>query len=248
MTTVHSYTNDQNILDLPHGDIRRARAAALSIIPTKTGAAKAIGLVIPELSGKLNGFSLRVPTPVVSVVDLAVEVGRNVTKEEVNGVLKKAAEGSMKGILSYSEEPLVSADYKGDPASSAVDAPLTMVIDGNMVKVVSWYDNEWGFSNRYADLQLLWQRKACKKFPPSARTRWDYRLIGSSYAKILISKSLYSCRIFEKFVEYCYCTKINIVRKGAFYEKDQFKNCPSIHSLLQYCYLSDRLHRRIFYR
>lgn len=152
MTTVHSYTNDQNILDLPHSDLRRARAAAMSIIPAKSGAAKAIGLVIPELEGKLNGFAFRVPTPDVSVVDLVAELDREVTKEEVNAVLKAAAEGPMKNILNYSEEPLVSADYTGDPASSTVDALSTMVIEKNMVKVVAWYDNEWGFSNRYADL------------------------------------------------------------------------------------------------
>ncbi len=153
MTTVHSYTNDQNILDLPHSDIRRARAAGMSIIPTKSGAAKAIGLVIPELDGRLNGFAYRVPTPDVSVVDLVVEVEKPVTRDEVNRVLRKAAEAApMKGILEYTEEQLVSIDYKGNPASSIIDAPSTMVIEGNMVKVVSWYDNEWGFSNRYADL------------------------------------------------------------------------------------------------
>ncbi len=152
MTTVHSYTNDQKILDLPHSDLRRARAAGMSIIPTKSGAAKAIGLVIPELDGKLNGFAYRVPTPDVSVVDLVVEVKKPVTKEQVNMALKAAADGAMKGILEYSEELLVSTDYIGNQASSTVDAPSTMVIEGNMVKVVSWYDNEWGFSNRYADL------------------------------------------------------------------------------------------------
>ncbi|OPX46031.1 glyceraldehyde-3-phosphate dehydrogenase [Ruminiclostridium hungatei] len=153
MTTVHSYTNDQNILDLPHSDIRRARAAGMSIIPTKSGAAKAIGLVIPQLDGRLNGFAYRVPTPDVSVVDLVVEVEKPVTKAEVNRALRTAAgTDRMKGILEYTEEPLVSIDYKGNPASSIVDAPSTMVIEGNMVKVVAWYDNEWGFSNRYADL------------------------------------------------------------------------------------------------
>ncbi len=152
MTTVHSYTNDQNILDLPHGDLRRARAAALSIIPTKTGAAKAISLVLPELSGKLNGFSLRVPTPTVSIVDLVAETEKPVTKEEVNNALKTASETYLKGYLAYSEEPLVSADYKGDPASSIVDALSTMVIEDTMVKVLAWYDNEWGYSNRCADL------------------------------------------------------------------------------------------------
>lgn len=155
MTTVHSYTNDQKILDLPHSDIRRARAAAMSIIPTKTGAAKAIERVIPDLKGKLNGFSFRVPTAAVSVVDLVVETEKNVTKEEVNAALKAAADGDMKGILNYSEEPLVSVDYKGDPASSTIDGLSTMVIDDNMVKVISWYDNEWGYSNRYADLAVF---------------------------------------------------------------------------------------------
>ena len=152
MTTVHAYTNDQKILDLPHSDLRRARAAAMSIIPTKTGAAKAIGMVIPELSGKLNGFSLRVPVPAVSVVDLVAEIEKTVTKEEVNAILRAAADGKMKGIMSYSEEPLVSSDYIGDPASSIIDALSTMVIDSNIIKVVSWYDNEWGYSNRCADL------------------------------------------------------------------------------------------------
>jgi glyceraldehyde 3-phosphate dehydrogenase len=152
MTTVHSYTNDQNILDLPHKEIRRARAAGLSIIPTKTGAAKAIGLVLPELAGRLNGFSLRVPTPAVSVVDLVVETEKPVTREEVNAVLKEAAEGELKGVLGYTEEPLVSVDFKGESASSVVDALSTMVIEGNMVKVLSWYDNEWGYSSRCADL------------------------------------------------------------------------------------------------
>ena len=152
MSTVHSYTNDQKILDAPHQDIRRARAAAMSIIPTKTGAAKAIGVVLPELEGKLNGFSYRVPTADVSVVDFAVEIEKNVTKEEVNDALKAAAEGELAGILNYSEEPLVSMDYKGNSASATVDSLLTMVIDKNMIKVVAWYDNEWGYSTRCADL------------------------------------------------------------------------------------------------
>ena len=152
MTTVHSYTNDQKILDLPHNDLRRARAASLSIIPTKTGAAKAIGLVIPELDGKMNGFSYRVPTPTGSIVDLVVETAVNGTKEEVNAVLKAAAEDKMKGILDYSTEPLVSIDYIGNPASAVVDALSTMVVGNNMVKVAAWYDNEWGYANRYADL------------------------------------------------------------------------------------------------
>lgn len=152
MTTVHSYTNDQQILDLPHKDLRRARAAAESIIPTSTGAAKAVGLVLPELKGKLNGFAMRVPTPNVSVVDLVAEFDKDVTVEEVNAALKAAAEGPLKGILNYSDEPLVSSDYNGDPASSTIDALSTMVLEGNMVKIVSWYDNEWGYSNRVVDL------------------------------------------------------------------------------------------------
>ncbi len=159
MTTIHSYTNDQNILDLPHKDIRRARAAGLSIIPTKTGAAKAIGLVIPELDGKLSGFSLRVPTPAVSVVDLVVETEKGVTREEVNAVLKTAAAGELQGLLGYTEEPLVSVDFKGDDASSIVDALSTMVIGNNMVKVLSWYDNEWGYSSRCADLAAFIARQ-----------------------------------------------------------------------------------------
>lgn len=152
MTTVHSYTNDQQILDLPHKDYRRARAAAESIIPTTTGAAKAVALVLPELKGKLNGMAMRVPTPNVSLVDLVAELGKEVTVEEVNAALKEAAEGDLKGILYYSEEPLVSRDYNGSPASSTIDALSTMVIEGNMVKVVSWYDNETGYSNRVVDL------------------------------------------------------------------------------------------------
>jgi glyceraldehyde 3-phosphate dehydrogenase len=152
MTTVHAYTNDQNILDLPHKDLRRARAAALSIIPTTTGAAKAVALVLPELKGKLNGFAMRVPTPNVSVVDLVVNVEKATTVEEVNAALKAAAEGELKGIMAYCEEPLVSKDFNGDPHSSIVDALSTMVIEGTMVKVVSWYDNEWGYSSRVVDL------------------------------------------------------------------------------------------------
>ncbi|MCL6638647.1 MAG: type I glyceraldehyde-3-phosphate dehydrogenase [Firmicutes bacterium] len=152
MTTVHSYTNDQQILDLPHKDLRRARAAAMSIIPTTTGAAKAVAAVIPELKGKLNGFAMRVPTPNVSVVDLVVELNSPATKEQINGSLKKAAEGELKGILAYSDLPLVSRDYNGDPHSSIVDGLSTMVIEGNLAKVVAWYDNEWGYSNRVVDL------------------------------------------------------------------------------------------------
>jgi glyceraldehyde 3-phosphate dehydrogenase len=159
MTTVHSYTNDQSVLDLPHKDLRRARAAAENIIPSSTGAAKAIGLVLPELKGKLNGMSMRVPTPNVSVTDLVVELSRNVTVDEVNGALKEAAEGSMKGILAYSNEPLVSSDYNGNPASSTIDALSTMVVGDNMLKVVSWYDNEWGYSNRVVDLAAFIAKK-----------------------------------------------------------------------------------------
>ncbi len=152
MTTIHSYTNDQKLLDLPHKDLRRARAAALSMIPTSTGAAKALHLVVPELKGKLDGFAMRVPTPNVSVVDLVVSVEQSATVEEVNAAMKAAADGPMKGILGYSEAPLVSADFKGDERSSIVDAPLTRVIAGNLVKVISWYDNEWGYSCRVRDL------------------------------------------------------------------------------------------------
>lgn len=155
MTTVHSYTNDQKILDAPHKDLRRARAAAESMIPTTTGAAKAVALVLPELKGKLNGFALRVPTPTVSCTDLVAEVSKQVTVEEVNAVLKEASETTLKGILGYEEEPLVSMDYRQDKRSSIVDALCTMVIEGNMVKVVSWYDNEWGYSNRLADLTSM---------------------------------------------------------------------------------------------
>ena len=152
MTTIHSYTNDQQILDLPHKDYRRARAAAENMIPTTTGAAKAVALVLPELKGKLNGMAVRVPTPNVSLVDLVAELDKEVTAEEVNAALKAAAEGELKGILQYSEEPLVSKDYNGDPHSSSVDALSTMVMEGNMVKVVSWYDNETGYSTRVVDL------------------------------------------------------------------------------------------------
>jgi len=153
MTTVHSYTNDQQILDLPHKDLRRARAAALSMIPTSTGAASAIGEVLPELKGKLDGLAIRVPTPTVSVVDLVVKVNKPTTVAEVNAAFKAASESEeMEGILGYCEEPLVSVDFKGDPRSSIVDAPSTMVIGGDLVKVLSWYDNEWGYSNRCADL------------------------------------------------------------------------------------------------
>lgn len=152
MTTVHSYTNDQQILDLPHKDYRRARAAAENIIPTTTGAAKAVALVLPELKGKLNGMAMRVPTPNVSVVDLVAELEKDTTVEEVNAAFKKASEGELKGILEYSELPLVSTDYNGNPSSSTIDALSTMVMEGNMVKVLSWYDNETGYSSRVVDL------------------------------------------------------------------------------------------------
>ncbi|WP_209124986.1 type I glyceraldehyde-3-phosphate dehydrogenase [Alkalihalobacillus sp. BA299] len=152
MTTVHSYTNDQQILDLPHKDYRRARAAAENIIPTTTGAAKAVALVLPELKGKLNGGAMRVPTPNVSLVDLVAELDKEVTAEDVNNALKEAAEGELKGILGFSEEPLVSGDYNGNPNSSTIDALSTMVMEGNMVKIISWYDNESGYSHRVVDL------------------------------------------------------------------------------------------------
>ena len=153
MTTIHSYTNDQVILDFPHKDLRRARAAALNMIPTTTGAAKALKMVLPELGGKLDGFSMRVPTPNVSVVDMVVWVEKKTTKEEVNAALKKASEsGPLKGYLGYESDELVSSDFKGDPRSSIVDSPMTLVVGGNCVKVISWYDNEWGYSTRVRDL------------------------------------------------------------------------------------------------
>lgn len=152
MTTVHSYTNDQRILDLPHKDLRRARAAALSMIPTTTGAAKAVALVMPELKGKLDGLSVRVPTPNVSLVDLTAELGKSVTIDEINAAMKKAAEGELKGVLQYCDEELVSVDFNGNTHSSIFDATSTFVIDGSLVKVMSWYDNETGFSNRLVDL------------------------------------------------------------------------------------------------
>src|SRR5882672_9971522 len=153
MTTIHSYTNDQVILDFPHKDMRRARAAAINMIPTTTGAAKALKLVLPELGGKLDGFSMRVPTPNVSVVDLVAWVEKKTTREEVNAALKKASEsGPLKGYLGFEEQELVSSDFKGDGRSSIVDAPMTLVVGGNCVKVISWYDNEWGYSSRVRDL------------------------------------------------------------------------------------------------
>ena len=155
MTTVHSYTNDQRILDLPHEDLRRARAAALSMIPTSTGAAKAIGLVIPALEGKLDGMAVRVPTPNVSLVDLTVELEKPTSEADVNAAMKTAADGPLKGILHYCEEPLVSSDFNGTAYSSIFDAKLTRVIDRSFCKILAWYDNEWGFSNRMRDVALL---------------------------------------------------------------------------------------------
>jgi glyceraldehyde 3-phosphate dehydrogenase len=160
MTTVHSYTNDQRLQDMYHKDLRRARAATENMVPTTTGAAKAISLVLPELKGKLHGLALRVPTPTVSLVDLVVEIGREATVENINHALKTASEGKLNGILGYCEEPLVSSDFKGNPLSSIVDALETMVIGGNMVKVLSWYDNEWGYCCRLADLAAFIAKKA----------------------------------------------------------------------------------------
>lgn len=159
MTTVHSYTNDQQLLDLPHKDLRRARAAAVSLIPTTTGAAKAISLVMPEMEGKLDGMAVRVPTPNVSMIDLVVEVEKDTDAAKVNSALKRAAAGKLKGILEYTEEPLVSIDFKGNPHSSIVDGSITSVIDKRMVKVISWYDNEWGYSTRIKDLILYMSKK-----------------------------------------------------------------------------------------
>ncbi len=171
MTTVHSYTNDQRILDLVHSDLRRARSAAMSIIPSSTGAAKAIGLVLPELNKKLDGFALRVPTPDVSVVDLVCEVQKETTSEEVNAVLKKSADGKLQGILEYCTEPLVSMDFKGNPRSSIVDSQLTKVVDKKSVKVVAWYDNEWGYSNRCVDLAVLIGSKLKRENPGKVTSR-----------------------------------------------------------------------------
>jgi glyceraldehyde 3-phosphate dehydrogenase len=155
MTTVHAYTNDQRILDLMHKDLRRARGAAVNIVPTSTGAAKAIGLVMPELKGKLHGLSLRVPTPTVSVVDLVIDLKKSASVEDINDALKKNAEGKMTGFLAYCDEPLVSSDFRGNPASSIVDGLSTVVLEGKMAKVLSWYDNEWGYSCRVGDLAKL---------------------------------------------------------------------------------------------
>ena len=176
MTTVHSYTNDQRILDLVHSDLRRARGAAQNIVPTSTGAAKAIGLVMPDLKGKLDGLAMRVPTPDVSVVDLVVEVEKETTVEEVNASLKKAADGKMRPYLEYCDKPLVSMDFKGNPKSSIVDAELTRVTDKRLVKVIAWYDNEWGYSNRCVDLAIFIGKhlkdsgKSEKPHPAAARS------------------------------------------------------------------------------
>jgi glyceraldehyde 3-phosphate dehydrogenase len=158
MTTIHSYTNDQVILDFPHKDLRRGRAAALSMIPTSTGAAKALHLVVPELKGKLDGFAIRVPTPNVSMVDLTFTSNVPVTKDSINAALKAASEGPMKGIMGYETNELVSSDFKGNPLSSIVDSPLTKTVGNNMAKVISWYDNEWGYSNRVRDLVLFLEK------------------------------------------------------------------------------------------
>jgi glyceraldehyde 3-phosphate dehydrogenase len=160
MTTIHSYTNDQVLTDVFHKDLRRARSATMSMIPAKTGAAAAVGLVLPELNGKLDGFAVRVPTINVSLVDLTFTAARATSIDEVNKVLRSASQGELKGILNYSDGPLVSVDFNHDPASSTYDATLTKVIDGTLVKVCSWYDNEWGFSNRMLDTALAWSRVA----------------------------------------------------------------------------------------
>ena len=193
MTTIHSYTNDQNLLDLPHKDLRRARAAALSMIPSSTGAAKAVAEVIPALKGKLNGTAVRVPTPNVSLVDLTVELEKETTKDEINAAFKAAADGPLKGVLEYSEEPTVSIDYNGNPHSSIFDATNTFVIGdkSNFVKVFAWYDNEWGFSNRMVDVAKLpgrlgRQRTMALKTIDAARPR---RASGSSSASTSTSRS-----------------------------------------------------------
>jgi len=159
MTTIHSYTNDQQLLDLPHKDLRRARAAALSMIPTTTGAASAVGEVLPSLKGKLDGIAVRVPTPNVSLVDLAAELGKPATKEEANAAFEAASKGAFKGIIEYSTAPLVSIDFKGNPHSSILDAPYTKVLDGNFIKILAWYDNEWGYSSRCVDLIRYMEQK-----------------------------------------------------------------------------------------
>src|SRR5574341_59136 len=173
MTTIHAYTNDQRILDLPHKDLRRARAAAMSIIPTTTGAARAVALVIPELKGKFDGYALRVPTSTVSLVDFTAELERKASTDDLRAAFKQAAEGPMKGILGYSEEPLVSIDFKGNPHSSVVDAELTFMMQDNMAKVVAWYDNEWGYSVRTADLVKVIARSEERRVGKECRSRWS---------------------------------------------------------------------------
>jgi glyceraldehyde 3-phosphate dehydrogenase len=158
MTTIHAYTNDQRLTDVYHEDIRRARSATMSMIPAKTGAAAAVGLVLPELKGKLDGFAIRIPTINVSLVDLSFVAKRATTVDEINKVVKEAAEGAMKGVLAYTDKPLVSIDYNHDPASSTYDSTLTRVSEGTLVKVCSWYDNEWGFSNRMLDTTVAWSK------------------------------------------------------------------------------------------
>ena len=158
MTTIHAYTNDQRILDFPHSDLRRARAAAMSMIPTSTGAARAIGLVMPDLKGRLDGYAMRVPTADVSVVDLSVKLKKKTSVEEINAAMKAAADGPLKGILQYCDEPLVSIDFQGNPHSSILDVANTKVMDGDFVKLLTWYDNEWGYSNRVVDLALHMSR------------------------------------------------------------------------------------------
>jgi glyceraldehyde 3-phosphate dehydrogenase len=160
MNTIHSYTNDQVLTDVYHADLRRARSATMSMIPTKTGAAAAVGLVLPELKGKIDGFAIRVPTINVSLVDLSFAAARKTTVEEIHGLVKAAANGPLKGVLAYNDQPLVSVDFNHDPASSTYDATLTKVIQGTMVKVCAWYDNEWGFSNRMLDTTLAWSKVA----------------------------------------------------------------------------------------
>ena len=171
MTTIHSYTNDQRILDLPHKDLSRARSAAESIIPTTTGAAKAIGLVLPELKGKLDGLAMRVPTPNVSVVDLVVEVEKDTSKEEVNQALKNAAQRDLSHVLEIIDQPLVSKDFNGNPKSCIVDSALTNVIEKRLVKVIGWYDNEWGYSNRCVDLAIFIGKKLHQSTPREAAVK-----------------------------------------------------------------------------
>ena len=208
MTTIHSYTNDQVILDFPHKDLRRARAAALSMIPTSTGAAKAVYLAIPDLKGKLDGFAMRVPTPNVSVVDLVVFVEKKTTVEEVNGALKAASEaGPLKGYLGYETAELVSIDYRGDDRSSIVDAPMTRVVAGNCVKVISWYDNEWGYSCRVRDLDPLPRAegavKAGARYQLSAVSRRAKQSVGICQLQRLLAASMISTGAEFQLVSAC---------------------------------------------